>query len=230
MAGKPTAAQAKAARQKKLVIGGAVLLAIIMVIQGPKLLKMLKGDAPATAAPAAITPLPVAPGPGIVPAAPDGVQGKLVSFESFGSKDPFIQQVRDGAASADAPEEASSTGEAAGTGSGAEATSSDGGAAEPTAFKTDPSGKSSPSSTGAKTATIEVNGIEHTVAAEKTFPKSDPVFKLLSVGEDSVQIAIADGSFKDGGKAISLTVDKAVTLMNTADGKRYKLLLVTTTE
>ena len=40
-------AKAKAAKQKKIAIGLVVLLVAVLVIQGPKMLKMLKGPQPA---------------------------------------------------------------------------------------------------------------------------------------------------------------------------------------
>src|SRR3954453_17697245 len=106
MAGrKQNAAAMKAAKQKKIAIGGAVLLIGIMVIQGPKMLKLLSGGSkpaaggappvsatPAGAAAPAVAPVPAVPPTGAAPVtpaatAPSGT--KLVSFERFSSKDPF---------------------------------------------------------------------------------------------------------------------------------------------
>src|SRR5687767_6992372 len=104
--------QAKAAKQKKIAIGGVVVLCLLLAIQGPKTLKMLKGPSPTTAAaPAPVapaTPVPGAPAPADGAAAPTGVTdlsalvdsdlppapdtGQLVSFERFASKDPFVPQ------------------------------------------------------------------------------------------------------------------------------------------
>ena len=50
--------KAKAAKQKKIAIGGFVVLAALLAIQGPKTLKMLKGAE--AAAPAVVTPAPAA--------------------------------------------------------------------------------------------------------------------------------------------------------------------------
>ena len=224
MAAKPSAAQAKAARQKKIVIAGSVLLAVVLVIQVPRMMKQLKGT-PATAAPAtAVTPppAPLTPASGVPIVATAPATDKLVSFERFGSKDPFIQQVSESSA---APPK-TSTGSAAGA-TAAKSTATVTPTTQPTAFKTDAGGGGG-ASTGTQTATIQVNGSEQTVSENKTFPKSDPVFKLVSVAQNSAEIAIADGSFKDGDKTIMLTTGKSLTLLNTADGKRYKLLLVST--
>ena len=110
--------KAKEAKQKKIAIGGAVLLLALLGVQGPKTLKMLKGPqpvhAPTSTAPATTTP-GVAPAPGATttageaaPAAappelsavadsdlsPEAVQGQLATFERFSSKDPFAQQAQ----------------------------------------------------------------------------------------------------------------------------------------
>ena len=225
MAKKANLAQAKAARQKKIAIGGAVILVLVLVIQVPRMMKQLKGS-PATAATApAVAPTPAVPTPaaGVPTVASAPATDKLVSFESFGSKDPFIQQVSAGGSSAPAPKQESTGGGTAPTSRSA----ASGGAAktQPTAFKTDAGGAQVSTR---KVATISVNDVAEAVSASKTFPKGDPVFKLVSIGQSSVEIAIADGSFKDGDKTITLTKGKALTLLNTADGKRYKLLLVST--
>jgi hypothetical protein len=113
--------KAKEAKQKKIAIGGMVLLCLILVVQGPKTLKMLQGPQPVTPT-AAPTPAPTTPAPGtpvpgtpVVPpgaeapggtpgetadlalvadsdAAPLPDEGDLVTFERFASKDPFAPQ------------------------------------------------------------------------------------------------------------------------------------------
>jgi hypothetical protein len=217
---KANVAQAKAARQKKIAIAGGALLVVIMVIQGPKMLKMLKGSsAPAPAAAPAPAPVPATPVAGVPTVSATPTTDKLVSFESFDSKDPFIQQVTPGGSAAPAK---TTTPAAGGT---ASATTTTTASSQPTAFKSD-AGAGTSTAKGGDTATIQVNGTEEEVAESKTFPKADPVFKLVSIGSGSVEIAIADGSFKDGDKTITLTEGKSVTLLNTADDKRYKLLLV----
>jgi hypothetical protein len=113
--------QAKAAKQKKIAIGGMVMLCLLLAIQGPKTLKMLKGpQAVTTAQPAPVTPVTPVPGgaPTPDPGAPAGGEataagasdlaavsdsdpapaaeaGQLVSFERFASKDPFAPQAED---------------------------------------------------------------------------------------------------------------------------------------
>jgi len=109
--------KAKEAKQKKIAIGGAVLLLALLGFQGPKTLKMLKGPqpvaapasastAPTTATPGAGAPAALGTAAGEVPAAvapelsavadsdasPEAEEGQLATFERFASKDPFAQQ------------------------------------------------------------------------------------------------------------------------------------------
>jgi hypothetical protein len=66
------------------------------------------------------------------------------------------------------------------------------------------------------------------VATTADFPKADPTFTLAGIQSGSATISIAGGSLKTGGKTFVLTVGKPTTLLNTADGKRYTLELVST--
>lgn len=115
MAKKKSPAELKAAKQKKIAIVGAVLFVIVLGIQVPRTLKMMKGTSAApppvavaapggtdtTAAPGAAAPAaPVATPTTTVPTelvdsdpAPAAGPGQLVSFELFETKDPFAQQV-----------------------------------------------------------------------------------------------------------------------------------------
>jgi hypothetical protein len=118
--------KAKEAKQKKIAIGGFVLLALLVAVQGPKTMKMLQGPQPAapvavgastgTTAPGAgvPAPAPAAPAAGEATAAatpdlasvadsdapPVAAGGQLVTFERFQSKDPFAQQATAAPASA----------------------------------------------------------------------------------------------------------------------------------
>ena len=75
-------------------------------------------------------------------------------------------------------------------------------------------------------ARISVNGTRELVDVGKTFPSSDPVFHLVSLTRTTAKIGIAGGSLSTGGATTTLTKGKKVTLMNTADGTRYELVLV----
>src|SRR5437763_16669057 len=111
-------AKAKAAKQKKIAIGGGILLVALLAIQGPKTLKMLNPKPlPPLTAPSTPTTTPTvtpsdpnslaAPTLGGTPtaaAAPadtsnlvDAVPvnadpGQLETFQKFASKDPFAAQ------------------------------------------------------------------------------------------------------------------------------------------
>jgi hypothetical protein len=64
------------------------------------------------------------------------------------------------------------------------------------------------------------------VAVGQAFPQSDPLFRLVSLTRRTAKIAIAGGSYEDGRPTVTLKKGKPVTLMNTADGARYQLLLI----
>ncbi len=61
-----------------------------------------------------------------------------------------------------------------------------------------------------------------------TFPSGDPVFRLVSVSAKSAKVAIDGGSYASGDTAITLEKGEQVTLVNTADGTRYRVVLVST--
>ena len=247
--------KAKEAKQKKIAIGGAVLLLALLGVQGPKTLKMLKGPqpaaAPASTAPATTTP-GVAPAPGATttggeaaPAAavpelsavadsdlsPEAVEGQLATFERFSSKDPFAQQAQP-VASASAPvsEPTEPTAkEPAETKSDTKPTGStaDGEAAADGGFTTSGSTPEAPAVAAA--TSISVNGVTEDVAVEASFPKDEPTFVLVKIAKNgkSVEIGIAGGEYAGGDETITLVLGKKLTLQNTADGSRYELELRT---
>ncbi len=65
------------------------------------------------------------------------------------------------------------------------------------------------------------------MSAGATFPAADPVFQLVSVTRTTAKVGISGGSLSTGTN-VTLTKGKKVTLMNTADGTRYELVLVST--
>jgi hypothetical protein len=79
---------------------------------------------------------------------------------------------------------------------------------------------------------ISVNGTLYSVAVGNDFPEASssdasiqPLFHLVSVTAHSAKISIVGGSYANGAPAVTLQENKPVTLMNTADGTRYKLIL-----
>ena len=134
--------------------------------------------------------------------------GQLLSFDRFSSKDPFVQQVdATGAAPAAAAKTQKGT--------------------QPKIPSAIPTTRSQPVPTpNPSTARISVNGTSETVELSKTFPSSDPVFRLVALTRTTAKIGIAGGSLSTGGETTTLTKGKKVTLMNTADGTRYELTLL----
>jgi hypothetical protein len=72
---------------------------------------------------------------------------------------------------------------------------------------------------------ISVNGVLMSVSTGADFPAATPLFHLVSVTSSTAKISIAGGSYSSGAASVTLHVNKAVTLMNTADGTRYTLEL-----
>ena len=240
--------KAKAKRQKIIAAVGGVILLGVLAFQVPRTMKMLHpseetSSAPAPAATTAATPTPIsapslAGGNATAAAAPggDGItdpdtvpapqSGQLLAFGLFRSKDPFVQQLDlNGATGSSGPVPVSSgatgtTGPAKGGGG-----SSGGGGSVTPAPK--PASKPAPTPTAAPTtAVISINGAPESVQVGGTFPAADPYFKLVSLTKKGAKISIAGGSLENGAPTVTLTKNKALTLMNTADGTRYVLRLV----
>jgi hypothetical protein len=207
-------AKAKAQRQKKIAIGGAVLLAVVLVIQVPRTLKMLNSHAkppvvqtmaaptPSTAAAAGVATIPptsAAPAQLVSAVQPIVDPGQLRAFNLFASKDPFAPQ-------------------ATGVQSNAAPTAT-------TAAPTSPA--LAPTS-----AVISLNGQLMSVTVDTDFPtsgsiydRSGALFHLVAVTPTSAKVTVVGGSYADGAPALTLHVGKAETLQNTADGTRYTLVL-----
>ena len=239
--------KAKAKRQKIYAgIGGVILLAVL-AFQVPRTLKMMhpadaSSSSPPPAATPASTPTPIsapslsggnaaaaaaAPGgDGITDpdAVPPPQSGQLLAFGLFRSKDPFVQQLKlngatgpTGAISSGGPTGASGPAAGGSGGSGV------GGGSTPTS---PPASTPAAPATPLTTAVISVNGAPESVQVGGTFPTADPYFKLVSLTKKGAKISIAGGTLENGAPTVTLTKNKALTLMNTADGTRYVLRLV----
>jgi hypothetical protein len=146
----------------------------------------------------------------LIAAGPTVQDGQLTSFSRFASKDPFSQQLSD--------DQTSSSPSSGGTSSG--------GSANP-GIPGVPGKAPKPGS-----AVISVNGTLYTVATKTDFPQPSatdptvvPLFHLVSVTAHTATISIAGGSYATGAATVTLKENKPVTLMNTADGTRYTLVL-----
>lgn len=78
-------------------------------------------------------------------------------------------------------------------------------------------------------AVIGVNGRLSVVSVGQAFPATkdaatNGVFRLIGLTAKSAKVAVVGGSYTTG-HALTLTVNSVVTLVNTADGKRYTLVL-----
>jgi hypothetical protein len=238
MAKKKHDAQAKAKRQKVIAAVGGVILLGLLAFQLPRTLKLLhQSNATASATQSAAAPAPpVTPAAGAsisgtaAATSADGLtdpgaavapqSGQLLAFSRFHSKDPFAQQLKLDCASGQSCDSGSG---ATTTGSGGSGPGSSGGGTGTTGK----SGATPPVSPPAKptSAVISVNGAAETVAVGADFPVASPVFVLVSLAKSSAKIAIAGGSLQGGGTA-TLKKGRPLTLMNTSDGTRYVLRLV----
>ncbi len=223
--------KAKEKKQKIIAAGGGVLLLALLGFQGPKMLKRLNqkplpppvattvnnGVPPTLAAPSlggtgSTTSTPGSlSGSGDAPVAP---VANLASFSRFSSKDPFLHQLEGaGGSSTGSSGSGSSTPSGSTGGSGSTSAGSGTGGVKP-----------SPG-----TAVISVNGALATVAVGSDFPQASSsdaaVFHLVSVTAHTAKVSIAGGSYTSGAATVTLRENKPVTLMNTADGTRYTLVL-----
>jgi hypothetical protein len=226
-------AKAKAKRQKIIAAVLGVLLLGVLAYEVPSVMKSMNKKPPAAGvaetpapglAPVAGGPVAVAPVAAPVattlsdsdPLAQAG-SGQLLSFDRFSSKDPFVQQVDAKACDSEAP-----------TCLGAKppAAAKTLKATQPKIPSTIPITPYRPPPPPAPTAArISVNGTSELVDLSKTFPSSDPVFRLVALTRTTAKIGIAGGSLSTGDSTTTLTKGKKVTLMNTADGTRYVLVL-----
>ena len=59
-----------------------------------------------------------------------------------------------------------------------------------------------------------------------SFPSANPLFRLVAVSHGVARIGIANGSYSSGARTVSLAVGRTMTLVDTADGIRYRLRLL----
>ena len=244
MAKKPVAdaAKAKADKQKKIVIALVCVLALAVAYAAKTMMGLNSGGGQkpqavssaalsASTTPAATTPVttpsaapapPTLAGSGdttgssdtttpvtsptqlVAAVQPPADTGQLESFSRFATKDPF---------------------DSLGPKQGGGSTSGSGGSGGTT---TTPATPPSPPTPPPTSAVISVNGVQESVSTGADFPasSSSPFFQLVSLTATTAQVAIAGGSFATGQATLTLHVNTPVTLVNTADGTRYTLLLL----
>ncbi len=235
MAKKVDPLKAKQKKQKIIAVVGAVIFLALLAFEVPSVMKHLNAKPPpgsvvgnsasATAKPPAGTPSLAAPtlsgadqgvttttasGDGVTSGdgAPPAQDGQLASFSRFQSKDPFAQQIQTSASASASAASSGSSGAPTGSSSGS-------------------SGSSGPTGTAPApgSAVISVNGTLMNVTVGGDFPASQPFFHLVSLTAHTAQVSIVGGSYASGAATVTLHENKPVTLMNTADGTRYKLVL-----
>ena len=223
MARRLTAAQAKAAKQKKLVILLAVIFVVVAAVQGPKFWKQLH---PKPAGEAAPTPGSVPAASATAPAtgaATTAASGQLHTFRHLKLKDPFKALVS-------VPKADTSSSAAA----------ADSATQQPAPAKTAEPKQPKPAGTPAASGTVSfsaakpppnaaivtTNGRKQLVYIGDGFPTADPVFRLVALANKAVRVGVLGGSFTNGIPTIKLARGKPVTLANEADGSRYVIKLV----
>ena len=228
-------------KRQKIVAGvlGAVLLAVL-TFQVPRTLKMLHGSSASASPPAETTTATAASSivggttapagggsdtlsdPGVLPAPRSG---QLLAFSRFRSKDPFAQQL--GTVCDEACTSTGATGASGATGATAPMGTGASGSGTTT---TPPPGDTSPPAPAPAarptSAVISVNGASENVTVGAQFPASNPTFRLVSLTKTTAKIAIAGGSLEGGQQTVTLKKNVPLTLMNTADGTRYVLRLL----
>jgi len=171
---------------------------------------------------------------------PAPLSGQLADLTTFQSKDPFVQQESATAATAAAPAAAASPESAASPASQTTAkpaaqpaaaaptpaTASVTGAVPPTAAVPRTAPVPAPAAPAPTTTVLSVNGIQESVNTGSDFPAADPLFHLVSLTTKSGKISIAGGSLSTGAATVTIQLGKPTTLMNTADGTRYVIVLV----
>jgi hypothetical protein len=248
-------AKAKAAKQKKIAIGGGVVLLALLGYQGPKVMKMMnqKPKPPIVSAvpttPGATAAAPTdpnslaAPTLGGTPTAAAPVTGSDTSSVDLVSAVPVSPDpgqleafnrlaTKDPFAAQVAKGGAGPSGGSGGSGSGS-GSQGGGSSTKPPAVTTPPpSTTPAPVAPAPSTATISLNGEELSVGVGTDFPQAGAtfnrvgaIFHLVSLTAKSAKISIVGGSYADGANAITLTMGKPLTLQNTADGTRYILIL-----
>ncbi|HEU5244950.1 MAG TPA: hypothetical protein VFU33_11165 [Gaiellaceae bacterium] len=230
--------EAKDRRAKKLALGLSVVLVAVLAFEVPKV--MHHGSSSSSSAPATTTTgvstTPTSAAPTTAPTTASGTAaaagapttaslklpnsdalpqksiGQLYSFSHFSGKDPFVQQISDSG-----PGTAQTTGALTARVSGGHKASSAG------ADHVQQSGRTL-AATGA--ARISVNGQVQVVRVGASFPSSNPLFRLVGASHGGARIGIANGSYSSGAHTVSLTLGRSLTLVDTADGVRYKIRLL----
>jgi hypothetical protein len=251
---KQDVAKAKAAKQKKIAIGGGILLVALLAYQAPKVMKMMNQKPKPPIVSAATTTTPgstsvaptdpnslAAPTLGGTPTAAAPATGSDVSSTNLVSAvpvapDPGQLEAFNRLATKDPfAAQVSASGAGASSGPGSKRSTKPPPVSTtptPTPTPTPSPTTPAPAAPAPSSATISLNGELLSVSVGTDFPQSGAtfnrvgaIFHLVSLTAKTAKISIVGGSYADGANAITLTMGKPVTLQNTADGTRYVLVL-----
>ena len=222
--------KAKDRRMKMVAIGGFVLLVAVLAFEVPKMMKSGSSSSAPPAATAttgtATTPATGTTAPGtaaaaVMPtaastklpnsdAAPRSAKSQLFSFTHFSGKDPFAQQVSDQQPTT--------------RGSGSTSTPTKPTSGQTTAAVNHKQSSRLLTATGA--VSLSVNGHVQVVRVGASFPSANPLFRLVGISHGAARIGIANGSYSSGAHTVSLTAGRTLTLVDNADGVRYRIRLL----
>ena len=241
---------AKAAKQKKIAIVGSLLFVAILAFSVPKTLKMLHPEkqvvkakkahtqaAPGTTMSPTNTLVPSIPVSNAAPVltaqlAPPAREGQLsVLSASFKSKDPFRQLIDEDAVAASSTDTTTSA-ESATDEPSLKVVPAPEPETKPVAA---PAASAAPAAPDVRrltmpflSAVISVNGERQGVDVKIDFPSDAPLFRLVSLTKTTAKISVSGGSLESGRSTLTLLRGKPVTLVNTADGTRFRLVLKST--
>lgn len=217
------AARAKAAKQKKILVLLALPLLVAIFYAYHTITGLHHSSSEPVTPAAATTPGSSVPAGTTQSATAAAAAAPLVaptptgidSLTLLAAKDPFHDAGPHVSASS-----SPNTGKLAGAGGG-------GGGKQK---KTKPQVTAAPPAAPPTSAVIAVNGRVADVALGTIFPLTNNpatygIFRLVGLTQKSAKVAVVGGSYASGAHTLTLRVNVAVTLVNTADGKRYTLVL-----
>ena len=90
----------------------------------------------------------------------------------------------------------------------------------------DEEGSEEQSDKPANTAVIEVNGDVEGTDVGASFPASDPIFRLISINDETAKVGLVTGSFSNGAETINVAVGETLVLVSDPDRSRYAIKLI----
>jgi hypothetical protein len=226
---KPTPAQARERRSKIAAVVLGVAFLGVTAVQGPKLLKALHSGSSAPEAAAAQTSAtqsstaPAGSASTATLASATLATGQLTSFATLPPKDPFKALVSATDSSTGA---SGATGNAATAGSQTPAVVTPAAGASGATFTETPATPPAAARPTVPAALIVFNGRNQVVALGAGFPKKHPVFRLVSLALNTVEIKLIGGSFANGKTTLVLTRHAKTVLSDSTSGGRFVLTLV----